>query len=95
MNKRIHITSLGMRFYVNDGWSLELLRTYLSKSLPSEESFAQMGDFGGPYYILKPGGAIDSSRLIREGHVGELVGRNRWGELKGLSDLEILNDRGW
>lgn len=95
MKKRIHITSLAMRFYLQDGWNINLLKTYLKKGFDAEIPIVRKGDMGGDYLILNPNNSLDVEKLIDDGHVGELVGRDRWDELKGKTDLEVLTDRNW
>lgn len=91
MKKPIVISSLAMRFHKSDGWTEELLNQYLIKGkFVIKETFVD--DF---YWILEPYSVLDVERLYKDGHIGELLGKDRWGELKGKSDLEILRDRNW
>jgi hypothetical protein len=97
MEKKIQISSLNMRFYEVDGWTLELLNQYLVRGkfayMDHKMGFSCKGEMG--YWILEPGSAIDARKLIEDGHVGELVGKERWAELKHMGTLEVLNDRNW
>lgn len=45
--------------------------------------------------ILEVDSRLDVDRLVADGHVGELRGRDEYGELKGLTDLEVLRYRNW
>lgn len=104
MKKSIIISSLSMRFPLADGWTLELLKKYVSHH-SDPEAFTLMGEFitsederipyDTRYYFARVGTILDIQRLFEDGHIGELIGKDSWGELKGLSDLEILKRRNW
>ena len=88
--KPVEITSLSMRFYELGGWTQEILEPYVVSgfltTFPEDEL---------KYWILSAHSRLDVERLISDGHIGELLGRDRWSELKGLSDLQVLNYRNW
>jgi hypothetical protein len=90
MPKSVVISSLAMRFYEKHGWTKELLESYLLRGTLT--TFPQDID---PYWILEPYSQLDVERLVADGHVGELVCSDLWGELKGMTDLEILKQRNW
>lgn len=89
--KNIVISSLAMRFYECDGWTYGLLQKYLIRGdFFRKPSF----DVEGFYYILDPEeSSLDIDSLIKDGHVGELIWKERWPDLIGLSDLQILKGR--
>lgn len=93
LKKDIVLSSLAMRFYSFDGWTKELLDQYLIKG-----HFIAKGGIDAldpEYWILIPNSILDVDRLMADGHIGELRCKERWGELKYLTDLEILKYRNW
>lgn len=91
MKKNVSITSLSARFYKRDGWTIELLIASCNKYKKMSPTVFELGD-EAEYYIYHPG-FLDYKALYDDGHIGELLGKDRWGELDGLSDLDILKDR--
>jgi hypothetical protein len=96
MKKPIQITSLAMRFQLSDGWTEELLAPYVMTHNRGSEPFVKK-DFNNKDHYLLPavGTVLNVKGLIDDGHVGDLVGKESWSELDGLSDLAILEDRTW
>lgn len=92
--KPIQITSLAMRFQLSQGWTLEILNQYLTKGELILKGFGKDED-EDQYYILRPYATLDVEGLVRDGHVGALLGRSSWGELETLTDLEVLKQRNW
>ncbi len=88
MKKLVIITSLSMRFYKSDGWTKELLEQYLLTG-----SLKTFPEDAAPYWVPNANSSLDIDRLVKDGHVGDLVGKYSYGELQGLSDLEILKER--
>lgn len=94
MKKKISITSLAMRFHEHFGWSEPILNAYLlSGSFKKMAGWPEMGV--SDYYILDVGSRLDIDRLIKDDHVGELIGRDSYGELRGLTDQQVLESRNW
>jgi hypothetical protein len=93
--KAVSITSLAMRFYKRDGWTLKLLESYLPQGEFTIKDFKCFGEEDSEYYILTPPCKFDVEKLYNDGHIGELIGRESWDELKGLSDLDVLKNRNW
>lgn len=94
--KNIIITSLAARFPVSEGWTLDILNSYVIRSL--DLAGITLRGFGlneelDQYYIPNIGTQFDFECMISDGHVGELCCRNMYGELRGLSDIQVLNDR--
>lgn len=94
MKKPIVITSLSMRFYVDNGWTLDLLEKYVKKKT-SKDAFRYFDGEYAKYWIANPYTVLDVSKLMEDGHVGELRGKESWGELEGLTDLKVLENRNW
>lgn len=90
MKKTIIITNLAMRFYRDYGWDLSILTQYLKKG-----GFRYFDDPLDPYWILQAHSVMDVEKLMKDGHVGELLGRDRWSDERNLTDLEILKSRNW
>ena len=91
MKKDIVITSLAMRFPKCQGWSVELLGKYLKKGKLLTFDYGHEHE----YYILEVHSTLDVKALYSDGHVGELVGRDRWAELEGMTDIQVLERRNW
>ena len=79
-----------MRFYEGDGWTRELLEPYLIRG--ALKTFPQDPI---PYWVLEPHSRLDVERLVADGHVSEVRGQELWGELKGLSMIQVLHRRNW
>jgi hypothetical protein len=90
----VEITSLAMRFCKFDGWTEEILNSYLISGNLVLRGFGD-NESEAKYYILEVNSRLDVKRMIEDGIVGELDGRDRWSELKGKTDLEVLMDRNW
>jgi hypothetical protein len=87
VNRTIRISSLAMRFYSHDGWTREDLEKYADG--PIEEKGAGGWDH---YWIPGAYTKLDVERLYEE-EKPEVAGSAQYGELKGLSPLEILKVR--
>jgi hypothetical protein len=93
MKNPVVITSLGMRFYRSNGWTEEVLTPYLTGSL-------KLRGFGineseDQYWILDVGSRLDVKKMLDDEVIGDVLCKEQYGELKGLSDLEVLNHRNW
>lgn len=91
MKKPIVITSLAMRFSESDGWTRELLEQYVTGKIHKRGYGPDEAEY--PYYILDLSSHLCVTKLIADGHVGELLGKDRWHELANLTDEEILRER--
>ena len=91
--KPVVISSLAVRFYSAHGWTRELLEQYVVRGRLEEKHF----NFGkdDPYWIPDVGCDMDVRRLMNDGHVGEVQGKEDWGETRGMSDYEVLKLRMW
>ena len=82
-----------MRFYKFNGWTEEDLKPYLTGSLILRGFGDNEQD--DQYWILSVGSSLDVKKMLDDGLIGELLYRGQWGELKGLTDLEVLQHRNW
>lgn len=87
------ITSLAMRFYKYNGWTEEELTPYLTgkvklRGFGEDESRDQ-------YWILEMGSKLDVKKMLDDGLIGELLCKEEYGELRDMTDLEILQHRNW
>ena len=91
----IVITSLAMRFYKSNGWTEETLTPYLTGKLVLR-GFG-INELQDQYYILdhNVGSHLNVKKMLDEGIIGELLCREQYGELRGMTDLEVLQDRNW
>ena len=89
MKKPVCISSLAMRFYVGDGWDRETVEKYADGEVIEFDS-------GKPwmYFIPAVNTHMDVERLYAE-EVSHCRSYEEHGELRGLSDLEILRRRNW
>lgn len=47
------------------------------------------------YWILNVGSRLDIKKMLDDGVIGEVLCKEYYGELKGLTDLQVLNHRNW
>lgn len=85
---KIFISSLAARYYVRDGWSLDIIKKYLI-----EGSFAEMDATKDTYYILEVGSSIDVVKLLSD--YPNVILDSPWSGERGKSNKEILESRNW
>lgn len=90
--KPVVISTMAMRFYSKYGWTADILARYLVRGSLRE---FDKGSEEFHYFVLETHSELDVERMVLDGHIGELLDKDRWGELKGMSDLQILQDRNW
>lgn len=93
MKKPVVITSLAMRFCKHHGWTEEDLTPYLTGKLILR-GFGD-GELQDQYLILEVYSRLDVKKMLDDEVIGELLCKDQWGELKGLTDLQILQRRNW
>ncbi len=95
MKYPVVITSLAMRFYKFNGWTEEDLTPYLTGKLILR-GFGE-GELQDQYWILDHhiGSHLDVKKMLDDEVIGELLCKEQYGELRGMTDLEILNNRNW
>ena len=94
--RTIIISSLAARFPVSGGWNLETLNKYLTKGGWREMDYSELSpNYPDTYYILKgPDSRYDTKKLMEDFDIN-LLGKDDWRELDGMSDEEILEERNW
>jgi hypothetical protein len=91
MKRPVVISSLAMRFYKSHGWTIDELSKYLKKgSFDTKSSFDN-----DEYYILEVGAELDIDRMYEDDLIGDLYGKDNYGEIKNKTDREALMDRNW
>jgi hypothetical protein len=93
MKKPIVITSLAMRFCKNYGWTEEDLTPYLTGKLVLR-GFG-INESEDQYWILDVGSRLDVKKMLDDGVIGDVLCKEQYGELKGMTDLEVLQHRNW
>lgn len=84
--KAVRLSSLGARFYIGDGWTLEELNECLING--SWKTFPEDDD---PYYILDAQSRYDVEKLLLKAN--KCV--SQFSSDYGKSVRELLEDRNW
>jgi hypothetical protein len=94
--RTVIISSLAARFPVSGGWDLETLNKYLTSGSWREMDYAEITPkHPDTYYILgDPSSKYDTKKLIADFDI-LLLGADDWGELRGMTLEEILEERNW
>jgi len=88
--KKVVITSLTVRFYEAHGWRIDDFLEYLGP----EDKMYKFPDLLNAYFIPMPGSwSLNIRKMYEDGLIGEVLGKDEWGETKGLSDFEALLTR--
>lgn len=93
MKYPVVITSLTMRFYKFNGWTEEQLVPYLTGNVVLR-GFGE-NEQDDQYWILDVDRRLNIKKMLEDEVIGELLCKDQYGELKGMTDEEVFNYRNW
>jgi hypothetical protein len=93
VKKRVSSSNLALRFYKFDGWTREVLESYLTKGELIDTQFSHHKDKPDEaYFILKPYSVLDMKRLYDE-QVAEV--HRAFNDYPHDTDLQFMERHNW
>lgn len=90
--KEVSSSNLALRFEKSQGWTRQILESYLTKGKILDTEILMGDRRDDAYFILDVGSALDLDRLY-EDHVGKVY--RAFDDYPEMTDLEFMKSKNW